>query len=57
MLHFSDDTNFLYINKSMKKVNKHISHDIFLVVQWLISNNISLNADKTELEEHYTQVI
>ena len=41
----------------MKKVNKHISHDIFLVVQWLISNNISLNADKTELEEHYTQVI
>ena len=45
MLHFADDTN-LYINKSMKK--KHINH-ISLIVQWLRSNKISLNADKTEL--------
>ena len=28
MLHFADDTNLLYINKSMKKINKHINHDL-----------------------------
>ena len=49
MLHFADDTNLLYINKSMKKINKHINHDLSLIVQWLRSNKISLNADKTEL--------
>ena len=48
MLHFADDTNLLYINKSMKKNKKHINH-ISLIVQWLRSNKISLNADKTEL--------
>ena len=49
MLHFADDTNLLYINKSMKRINKHINHDLSLIVQWLRSNKISLNADKTEL--------
>ena len=48
MLHFANDTN-LYINKSMKRINKHINHDLSLIVQWLRSNKISLNADKTEL--------
>ena len=33
----------------MKKISKHIDHDLSLVVQWLISNKISLNADKTEI--------
>ena len=47
MLHFADDRNLLYINKSMKKVNKLINHDLSLIVQWLRSNKISLNADKT----------
>ena len=32
----------------MKKNKKHINH-ISLIVQWLRSNKISLNADKTEL--------
>ena len=50
MLHFADNTNLLYINKSMKKINKHINHDLSLIVQWLRANKISLNADKTELE-------
>ena len=49
MLHFADDTNLLYINKSMKKINKHINHDLSLIVQWLRSNKINLNVDKTEL--------
>ena len=51
ILHFADDTNILYSNKSMKKINKHINHDLSLtvVVQWLRSNKISLNADKTEI--------
>ena len=33
----------------MKKINKHINHDLSLIVQWLRSNKISLNVDKTEL--------
>ena len=33
----------------MKKNNKHINHDLSLIVQWLRSSKISLNADKTEL--------
>ena len=45
----ADDTNLLYISKSMKRINKHINHDLSLIVQWLRSNKISLNADKTEL--------
>ena len=45
----ADDKNLLYISKSMKRINKHINHDLSLIVQWLRSNKISLNADKTEL--------
>ena len=33
----------------MKKINKHINHDLSLIVQWLRSNKINLNVDKTEL--------
>ena len=33
----ADDTNLLYIIKSMKKINKHINHDLSLIVQWLRS--------------------
>ena len=47
MLHFAED--LYYINKSMKKINKHINHDLSLIVQWLRSNKISLNADKAGL--------
>ena len=32
MLHFADDTNLLYVNQSMKRINKHINHDLFLIV-------------------------
>ena len=33
--HFADDTNILYSNKSLKKINQYINHDLSLIVQWL----------------------
>ena len=47
--HFADDTNLLYTNKSIKKINMHVNHDLQLLCQWLRANKLSLNADKTEL--------
>ena len=38
MLHFANDANLLYIIKSVKEINKHIHHDLFLIVQYLRSN-------------------
>ena len=49
MLHFADDTNLLYISKSMKKINKDINLYLSLIVQWLRSQKICLNENKTEL--------
>ena len=49
MIPFADDKNLLYINKSMKKINKHFGHDFSFICQWLRANKISLNAGKTEL--------
>ena len=40
--HFADDTNLLLINKSLKKVNSLINHDLALLVQWLRANKKSL---------------
>ena len=47
--HFADDTNLLLINKSLKQIKKLINHDLYLLVQWLRSNKISLNTSKTEI--------
>ena len=47
--HFADDTNLLYINKSIKKINQHINHDLQLLCHWLRANKLSLNTDKTEI--------
>ena len=49
MLHLTDDTNLLYIDESKKKMNKHINHDLYLIVQWIRSTKISLNTNKTDL--------
>ena len=46
---FAVDTKLLFINKSLKMINKLINHDLVLLVQWLRANKISLNASKTEL--------
>ena len=40
--HFADDTNITFSHKSLKKVDKFISHDLSLLVQWLQANRISL---------------
>ena len=47
--HFADDTNLLYINKSLKKINRKINHDLSRIVHWLRANKISLNTSKTEI--------
>lgn len=47
--HYADDTNLLLCNNSLKKINKHINHDLKLLTQWLKANKISLNTDKTEI--------
>ena len=47
--HFADDTNLLLIDKSLKKINTLINHDLALLVQWLRANKISLNTSKTEI--------
>ena len=46
--HFADDTNPLFSNKSLKKINSCINHYLALLIQWLRANKISLNATKTE---------
>ena len=47
--HAADDTNLLLSDKSLKKINKHINHDLKLLNIWLRTNKISLNASKTEI--------
>ena len=47
--HFADDTNLLYVDKSMKKIQKYVNLDLKFLCKWLKANRISLNASKTEL--------
>ena len=47
--HFADDTNLLYASKSIKDINRRVKLDLKNIIYWLRANNISLNADKTEL--------
>ena len=42
-LHFPDDTNLLYANKSMKKVKKHINHDLSLSLSLSLCLSVSLS--------------
>ena len=46
--HFADDTNLLYINKSLKVMCKKINFDLKGITDWLNANRLSLNVDKTE---------
>ena len=46
--HFADDANLL-IDKSLKKINKHINRDLKLTVDWIRANKLSINASKTEI--------
>ena len=47
--HFADDTNLLLVDNSLKKISKHINHDLKLLTTWLRANRISLNTSKTEI--------
>ena len=47
--HFADDTNLLYLGKSIKKRNKFVNIDLKNFVNWLNANKISLNVKKTEM--------
>ena len=49
MHHFADDKNHLYSSSSLKWINKHINHDLKLVVHHLRANRVSLNVDKTDI--------
>ena len=49
MHHFADDTNLFYTSKSLKNLNKLVSHDMKNLNNWLSANKISLNIEKTEL--------
>ena len=47
--HFADDKNLLLIDKSLKKISKHINRHLKLTVDWIRANKLSLNASKTEI--------
>ena len=43
----ADDTNLMFADNSLKKINKHINYDLKLFTTWLRANRISLNTSKT----------
>ena len=43
---FAEDTNLLYCNRSLTKINRHVNHNLKHFCQWLRSNKISSNASK-----------
>ena len=46
--HFSDDTNILLFDSSLKSLQKKINIDLKLLCHWLNANKISLNTKKNE---------
>ena len=44
-----DDTDLLYLGKSIRKPKKHVKNDLKNLLYWLNAKNISLNVKKTEL--------
>ena len=40
---------WLYVSKSLKKIQKYVNRDLKFLCNWLKANKISLNAGKTEL--------
>ena len=44
--HFINDTNLLLTEKSLKKVNKLINHDLKNLNHWLRANKIAINTNK-----------
>ena len=48
VFHFADDTNLLFSVKNPKIMSKIINHELKKLFEWLCSNRLSLNANKTE---------
>ena len=46
--HFADDTNLLCFDKSEQILKRKMNEDLKLVYEWLCTNRLSLNTDKTE---------
>ena len=46
---FADNTNLLFVEKSLKQLNKKVNRDLKLTVEWVRTNKLSLNAKKTEI--------
>ena len=46
--HIADDTNLLYLSKSLKDINKKINFDFKNIVHWFRANKISVSTSKTE---------
>ena len=44
--HFADDTNLLYLGKSIKKLNKLVNYDLKNQLYWLNENKVSPNIKK-----------
>ena len=44
--HFADDTNLLYLGKSIKKLNKLVNYDLKNLLYWLNANKNSRNVKK-----------
>ena len=47
--HFADDTNLLNFNSCLKSINEQVNCDLKNLLNWLNSNKIFMNVDKTEL--------
>ena len=47
--HFADDTSFLFLTNSIKKLNELINIDLKNLSNWLNANKISLNVKKLKL--------
>ena len=45
--HFSDDTNLMNFQASVKTINKQINHDLKNLSNWLNANKIALHVTKT----------
>ena len=47
--HFADDTAIVYANKNIKTLESNLNYDLKAVSEWLRSNRLSLNVNKTKL--------
>ena len=49
--HFADDTSIIYASKAPKTLEPNLNYDLKSVSEWLTSNRLSLNVDKTTFEK------